>query len=257
MSPINWKSCFVGALVATAVSLPLAGSTQALEQVLSAQERRTRLAQESQERIDSQVKDTRKLSDQFKAALKEIEGLKVYNTLLGLQVENQNAKMGDLRDSIDQVEVINRQIVPIMTQMIDGLKVFVALDVPFLPEERENRVAFLEELMERDDVTVAEKFRKVTEAYQIENDYGRTIESYKSSLTIDGATREVDMLRIGRVAFLYQSQDGKISGAWDQQAREWVDGGDHKNQIKFGLRIATKQIAPDLVLLPVSAPEAG
>ena len=68
MSPINWKSCFVGALVATAVSLPLAGSTQALEQVLSAQERRTRLAQESQERIDSQVKDTRKLSDQFKAA---------------------------------------------------------------------------------------------------------------------------------------------------------------------------------------------
>lgn len=257
MSPINWKSCFVAALVAMAVSLPLVGSTQALEQVLSAQERRTRLAQESQERIDGVVKKTRSLSDQYKAALKEIEGLKVYNTLLGLQVDNQNAKMQDLRDSIDQVEVINRQIVPIMTQMIEGLKQFVALDVPFLPDERQERVAFLEELMARDDVTVAEKFRKVTEAYQIENDYGRTIESYKYSLSIDGATREVDMLRIGRVALLYQSQDGQISGAWDQQNRTWVDGGDHKSQIKFGLKIATKQIAPDLVLLPVNAPEAG
>lgn len=257
MSPINWKTCFVAVSVAVAISLPLVGSTQALEQVLSAQERRIRLAQESQQEIDAEVKDTRRLADQYKAALKEIEGLKVYNTLLSLQVENQNAKMADLRESIDQVEVINRQIVPIMTQMIEGLKQFVELDVPFLLAERQDRVARLEELMERDDVTVAEKFRKVTEAYQIENDYGRTIESYPDTLTIDGATRQVDMLRIGRVALLYQSQDGQISGAWDQQNRQWQDGSDHASQIKFGLRIATKQIAPDLVLLPVSAPEAG
>ena len=257
MSPINWKTCFVATLVALAFSLPLVGSTQALEQVLSAQERRIRIAQESQERIDGVVKKTRSLADQYKAALKEIEGLKVYNTLLSLQVENQRSKMTDLRESVDQVEVINRQIVPIMTQMIEGLKQFVGLDVPFLLDERQERVAFLEDLMERDDVTVAEKFRKVTEAYQIENDYGRTIESYKDTLTIDGATREVDMLRIGRVTLLYQSQDGRISGAWDQQNRQWQDGSDHKNQITFGLRIATKQVAPDLILLPVSAPEAG
>ena len=258
MSPINWKTCFVATLVALAFSLPLVGSTQALEQVLSAQERRIRIAQESQERIDGVVKKTRSLADQYKAALKEIEGLKVYNTLLSLQVENQRSKMTDLRESVDQVEVINRQIVPIMTQMIEGLKQFVGLDVPFLLDERQERVAFLEELMERDDVTVAEKFRKVTEAYQIENDYGRTIESYKDTVTDEGgATREVDMLRIGRIALLYQTQDGRISKAWDSQIGDWADASDHQNQVKFGLRIATKQIAPDLVLLPVSAPEAG
>jgi hypothetical protein len=258
MSPTNWKFWLVAILAAPAILLPLSGSSQALEQILNAQQNRTRLAQESQETIDQVVKKTRGLEDRFKATLKEIEGLKVYNTLLGLQVANQKDKIEDLRISIDQVEVINRQIVPIMTQMIEGLDQFVELDVPFLKEKRQERVARLQELMERDDVSVAEKFRKVTEAYQIENDYGSTIESYKDTLVIDGATRELDFLRVGRIALLYQSPDGKLSGAWDQQNRQWqVLGNEYKNQIKFGLQIAKKQVAPDLVLLPVDAAEAG
>ena len=258
MSPTNWKSWFVAVVAATAVALPLAGTSQTLDQILQKQQGRTKLAQESQERIDGVVRQTRSLEDQYKATLKEIEGLKVYNTLLSLQVDNQMLKMQDLRTSIDQVEVINRQIVPIMTQMIDGIDQFVELDVPFLKEERVERVAKLKELMERDDITVAEKFRKVTEAYQIENDYGSTIEAYKATLEIDGATREVEFLRVGRVALLYQSPDGKVSGAWDQGSRQWQAlGSDYKNQIRQGLKIANKQIAPELVLLPIKAPEAG
>jgi len=258
MSPCNWRSWIVAMSVAAAVFLPLTGSAQSLDQILKAQQGRTRIAQESQERIDAVVKQTRSLEDQYKAALKEIDGLKVYNTLLGLQVDNQNMKMQDLRDSIDQVEVINRQIVPIMMQMIEGLELFVDLDIPFLLDERQERIAKLNELMENSNVTVAEKFRKVTEAYQIENDYGSTIEAYKDTVSIDGGTREVDFLRVGRIALIYQSQDSEVSGAWDQSARQYqaLDG-KSKSQIRFALQIATKQKAPDLVLLPVQAPEAN
>lgn len=258
MSPNNGKLWVVAVCAATVVSISLPGSAQTLDQVLKGQQARTRLAQESQQRIDAVAQKTRSLEEQYKAALKEIEGLKVYNTLLGLQVDTQSARIKDLHISIDQVEVINRQIVPIMTEMIEGLDQFVDLDVPFLLEQRRERVARLHELMERDDVTVAEKFRKVTEAYQIENDYGSTIESYPGPLTIDGGTRQVDFLRIGRVSLMYQSQDGKLSGAWDQKSRQWQElGNEYKNQIKFGLKIAKKQVAPDLVLIPVDAPEAG
>ncbi len=261
MSPFNWRSWIVAVSAAGAVILPLAGFGQSLDQILNAQHGRTRLAQESQGRIDGVVKQTRSLEDQYKAANKEIDGLKVYNTLLGLQVDNQLSKIRDLRNSIDQVEVINRQIVPIMTQMIDGIDQFVDLDVPFLLDERQGRVAKLKELMERDDVTVAETLRKVTEAYQIENDYGRTIEAYKDTVSIDGGTREVDFLRVGRIALIYQSQDGRVSGAWDPSVGErgdWVElGNESKNQIKFALQIATKQKAPDLVVLPIPAPEAS
>ena len=109
----------------------------------------------------------------------------------------------------------------------------------------------------RQDVTVAEKFRKVTEAYQIENDYGRTIETYKDTLEVDGAFLELDFLRIGRISLMYQSVDGKVSGVWNQETQSWEDASDQRNQIKLGLSIAKKQVPPDLVILPVDSPEAA
>ncbi|GIT62331.1 MAG: hypothetical protein Ct9H300mP20_21580 [Gammaproteobacteria bacterium] len=138
-----------------------------------------------QQRIDKVVEQTRKMEDRYRAALKEIDGLKIYNQLLELQIENQARVKIDLEQSILVASQINRKIVPVMTQMIDSLDQFVQLDVPFLMKKRTERVDFLKELMQREDVTVAEKFRKVTEAYQIENDYGKTIETYKDTLEVE------------------------------------------------------------------------
>ena len=229
---------------------------ETLSQVLNGQTERTLLAQESQQRIDKVVEQTRKMEDRYRAALKEIDGLKIYNQLLELQIENQARVKVDLEQSILVASQINRNIVPVLVGMIDALNQFVQMDVPFLMEERTNRVNSLDELMQREDVTVAEKFRKVTEAYQIENDYGKTIETYKDTLEVDGKTLELDFLRIGRVSFLYQSVDGAVSGVWDQKTRSWVDADDNRNGIKAGLKIAKKQVAPDLVILPVDSAEA-
>lgn len=257
MSSTKWTSRLVAFSASIALIAPVVGSAQSLDDVINAEKRRTKLAQESQQRIDAVVDDTRKKEDQYKRLLKEIEGLQVYNTLLQRQIDGQALKKNELEDSINQVEVINRQIVPSMTRMIAGLKEFVELDVPFLIDERRDRVGKLDDLMAQPDVNVAEKFRKVTEAYQIENDYGRTIEAYSGTLDIGGESRMVDFLRVGRVALMYQTQDGALSGVWDQSARRWEEADAYKNQIRAGLKIANKQVAPDLLLLPVPAPEAG
>jgi hypothetical protein len=257
MSSTKWTSWLLAISATCAMIAPLAGSAQTLDQVLQAEDKRTKLAQESQQRIDAVVSDTRKKEDQYKRLLKEIEGLKIYNTLLERQIAAQQRKMVQINESIDEVGFISRQIVPSMTRMIDSLKIFVEIDVPFLEEERTERVANLELLMADPDVNEAEKFRKVTEAYQIENDYGRTIESYSGMLQIGEENRNVDFLRIGRIAFMYQTQDGKMSGVWDQEARRWEEADSFKNEIRRGLKIANKQVAPDLILIPVATPEAG
>jgi hypothetical protein len=209
------------AVLATAV-VTLSGSVfaQSVDQVLQAELRRLNLAQQSQERINNIVEGTRSLEDQYRAINKEIDGLKVYNRLMVAQTEGQKAVLEDISLSMDQVDVINRQIFPLMERMIDGLEQSVALDIPFLMEERTDRVQNLKDIMERSDVSVAEKFRKVMEAFQIEMDYGSTIEPYKQSLTLeDGTTRDYNMLRIGRI--------GLSVGAGQQRAQRGPQGPAH------------------------------
>jgi hypothetical protein len=200
-------------------------------------------ARRSQANIDRVVDETREIERRYRAITKEVDGLEVYNALLQKQIDSQGQEIADLNRSIDQVSVIERQVTPLMMRMVESLEQFVELDVPFLLEERRKRVSFLAALLERSDVTVAEKFRRVLEAY-------------KGSLEVAGGSREVDFLRIGRTALLYQTVDGEIFGMWDKAAREWVPlPAEYRNQIKNGIKIARKQVAPDLLLLPVAAPE--
>jgi hypothetical protein len=141
-----------------------------------------------------------------------------------------------------------------MLRMIDAIETFVALDLPFLIEERTERIAELRKLMTRADVTDAEKYRQIMEAYQIENEYGRTIESYRGVVELGGRETTVDFLRFGRIALVYQSLDQADSGVWNQETRSWdpLDSS-YRSAIRQGLRIARKQAAPDLIRLPLPA----
>jgi hypothetical protein len=229
-------------------------SAQNVDQIISAEGNRIEQGQESQDSIDVVVDATSGIIEQYRAVTKEVDGLVVYNTLLQRQIDDQNETLRQMRESIDNVQFVERQILPLLTRMITGLEQFVSLDVPFLVEERSSRVTNLTEVLERADVSAAEKFRVVMEAWQIENDYGRTIEAYTDN--VDG--REVDVLRIGRVALLYQTPDGQTSGSWDKDLNQWVevDNG-FRTAIRNGIRLARNQIGPDLLLLPIAAPKEG
>lgn len=227
---------------------------QAVDQVLKSEDHRLQLAQESQERINKIVDAKRSLEDDYRAINKEIDGLKVYNRLMTAQVGGQEAQLEDIALSMDQVDVINRQIFPMMERMIDGLEQSIKLDVPFLMDERTKRIDDLKAIMERSDVSVAEKFRKVLEAYQIENDYGTSGEYYTQTLTLDGTPRSYNMLRIGRIGLYFQSDDYKITGRWDNDKRQWVIDNSARNEVRKGLRMARQLIAPELVVVPVHAP---
>ena len=246
------------ALFATTV-IAASGSVfaQSVDQILQAEDRRLNLAQQSQERINNIVEGTRSLEDDYRAINKEIDGLKVYNRLMAAQTNGQAAVLEDIDLSMDQVDVINRQIFPLMERMIDGLEQSVALDVPFLMEERTKRVNTLKTTMERSDVSVAEKFRKVMEAYQIENEYGTSSETYTQSLTLEGITRSYNILRVGRIGLYFQSDDAKITGRWDNVDRQWVMDDSSRSEIRKGIRIAKQLIAPELIVIPVAAPTEG
>ncbi|MEM1410768.1 MAG: DUF3450 domain-containing protein [Pseudomonadota bacterium] len=259
MSKVRLQKALPGFAVLTAAVLAgLSGVAGAAttQELIDAGEARAAAAQADQRRIEQVADQIDQLTADYETEAKVVDGLVVYNSLLQRQIDNQEAEMAAIADSIQNVELIERQITPLMTRMLDSLETFVELDTPFLLDERRDRIVRLRTMMDRSDVSPSEKLRQILEAYSIENDYGRTIEAYKGSLEVDGRALEVDFLRIGRVSLTYQSVGGGVTGAWDSTAGDYVQLPPevYKTQVAEGLRVARKQIAPDLIIAPVAAP---
>lgn len=213
---------------------------------------------QSQNKIDGLSDKTRKMLEQYRSANHQTETLTTYNSHLKDLLASQEQEKTSLEQQLKDIETTQREIVPLILRMLDSLEQFIALDLPFLPEERNQRLSSLKQMIVRADVTNAEKFRRILEAYQVENDYGNTIEAYRADLTLNSVTSSVDFLRLGRVALYYQRFDGSESGYWNKEQKQWqVLSTDHRNAIRNGLRIARKETAPDLLALPIPTAEAG
>ncbi len=213
---------------------------------------------QSQKKIDSLSDKTQTMLEQYRTTTHQIDTLVTYNKHLQDLLTSQKAEKVSLNHQLNEIENTQREIVPLILRMLDSLEKFVSLDLPFLPEERKKRLDKLKTMIVRADVTNAEKFRRILEAYQVENDYGNTIEAYRSDLTLNGVTSSVDFLRLGRVALYYQHFDGSETGYWDKEQNKWqVLSTDYKNAIRKGLRVARKETAPNMLSLPIPSAEAG
>jgi len=227
----------------------------ALTRSISTSVENNRQEADVQKRIDALSDKTRALLEEYHVVSRELESLSVYNDHLARLVQSQENEKASIRKQMKDMELTQREIVPLMLRMVEQIEAFIDLDQPFLPEERRMRVAHLRELMDRADISVGEKYRRVLEAYQIEMEYGRTIEAYRGELDSNGQTRTVDFLRVGRVGLYYQTLDRRESGYWDASAKAWQAlPTRYTLPIRTGLRIARKQAAPDLLRLPVAAP---
>jgi hypothetical protein len=230
----------------------------ALENVVEKRTQGNQAAETAQKRIDVIADETDAVLARYRTTWKQIQSTDIYNDQMYGLIRSQEEELASLADQLDRVELVGRSVTPLMLRMTDAIEKFVALDVPFLIDERTKRIEGLRSLATRADVTVPEKFRQIMEAYQIENEYGRTIEAYRATLDLDGKETTVDFLRFGRIALVYQSLDESQSGVWNQQTRTWdVLDSSYRSSIRQGLRIARKQSAPDLVTLPLPAPKAA
>ncbi|HIN13076.1 MAG TPA: DUF3450 domain-containing protein [Gammaproteobacteria bacterium] len=209
--------------------------------------------------IVSNLSDERQnLLGQYRLVLQQIDRLIAYNDYVERLIVDQEAQITDIGKQLDQFALIERGIVPLMLDSIEILDKFIDLDVPFLLEERKARVARLRTIMNLSDVTVSEKYRQIMDAYQIETTYGRDIEAYTGLLEIDGESRQVDFLRIGRTSLTYQTPDQEETGFWNKQAGQWEKlPNKYQSYVTQGLRVARKQVTPNLLELPIEAPGEG
>ena len=232
-----------------------AGDLQkAIEMIMQANKK----AAASQKRIDKMDEDSAELLAQYRTVLQQIESVRAYNQQVEKLLASQREEIRALENQIENATAVGREITPLMLRMVDALSNFVELDVPFLIEERRNRVQKLKEMMDRADVADSEKFRRILEAYMVEVDFGRNIEAYEGTIPKDQGELTVNFLRVGRVALVYLTLDESEAGVWNREKKSWeVLPTEYRSSIKKGIRIARKYTSSDLIRLPISAPEVA
>ena len=225
------------------------------EKAINLQSDIDREASLSQEKINDYDDEANAAAKSYAAALQRAESLTIYNGQLRRLIESQQKEIRSIKRQTEEIESIETGALPLMLEMTETLNQLIEGDIPFLTQERRDRVENLKRLIDRADVTAGEKYRRIMEAYLIEADYGRTIESYRGELDMGGTPRTVDFLRVGRIGLYYQTLDSEETGNWDKANRQWeVLEDEYRRSVRDGLRIARKQSPPTLLRLPVDTP---
>lgn len=195
---------------------------------------------------------------QFARELKLVEGLKVYNKQLEDQLKAQGVAKREIIRSIGSAKDLEPQVAPLLGKMLGALEAFVKADLPFNKEERMASIFKLKDLMTNPEATTSSRFRSIMDIYTVEMEYGNNYEAYKEVQKVDGSDIEVDMLRIGRVALYYQTPDQKKSAMWDVANKTWKELPASTNRnIRKAIKVAAKTTAPELLSLPLTAPEGA
>lgn len=229
-----------------------------LDAALEESQRLAAEAKASQVRIEQLDDATRQMLNDYRHALQQAEALKAYNKQLVELTAAQRKELESFKRQLDSIERTQEAVAPQMVKMVEVLGEFISADLPFLPEERADRLAMLQDLLSRADVSLAEKYRRILEAYQIESDYGRTLEAWRGELPVEGSSRSVEFLRLGRVMLYYQTLDAHESGWWNPQANRWeVLDSSARRPLTQAIAIARQQQAPDYLVLPVKTLAKG
>jgi len=253
--PIKLKTMFTslaGAVLVVGSASSLAGP---LETSIAIEQEMNKASQATQKTVDNLADQTLDMAQTYQLTLQSIDSIKRYNKSIEGYISRQEAEMDSIQTQMDGIDATERAVIPMMEDMIETLDQFVSMDIPFLSKERSDRVKFLREMMLRADVSNSEKYRKILEAYQVENDYGTSVSAYEG--TLEGEDKTVDFLRIGRVALVWQSRDEQSRAYWDSASRSWVPLGDeYRKSIREGIQMARGQANLDLINLPIQAASA-
>jgi len=221
--------------------------------------------QKSMEKAIRQSAEAQHEADQWaldrESLMADIRDLKMRQAWLTYQeekyqtyVQKQASAIQDLKEKIREAEVIRFQLEPFLDDVLERLQTFVASDLPFLPEERQNRIQFLKDSLEDYHLSLSEKLRRVLEALQVEAEYGRTVEAREVTLTIDGRATRVMLLRLGRLGLYYHSLDDTMAGRWNRGSGAWEPlPASLARPLRYAREMAERKRAVELLNLPLEA----
>ena len=239
-------------VIAAALIAGLAIPAQAqLRQALDVGEQATRRAEQVQNQINQLDDERTDMVREYRTLLQRRDAADLYAKQQELVVASQREEITSLTEQLGSIDDITAQTVPMLLSMVDDLQAFVAADLPFKSVERSARMDALDGIMAQPDVTPAEQYRLIMEAYQAEMEYGRTISTWQEEIDIDGNPTTVDMFLYGRVALVYLTPNGKAAtynratGSWEALPGKYVA------DIQKAIRVAQAKAQQEVLFAPI------
>ena len=243
------------ALTAVAMGLAAAPAPSKVQQAVSNQEQVDKNAAASQKKIDTVTGNTQEMLNSYLSVTQQTDELRSYDDQLGQIVQAQTDQLASLNQQVSQVGGVRDSLLPLMLQMADSLSQFIKLDLPYRQDDRLAKVAQLKATISNGSVSVTDKFQKLVQAYNDEIAAGRTVEAFRGQVSENGKSLTVNFLRVGHVLLAYQTLDKSETGYWDKQGRKWQVDNNYKSAVADAIAVANKEAAPNLMELPVAAPE--
>ena len=251
MKNVLYPAC--NALIAGLCLVGLPASAQTLSQAINEGEQATRRAEQVQVQIN-QLDDQRSdLVREYRTMLQELTSAELYVLQQEQVVASQQEELASTNDQLGRIDEIKAQMNPMMYEMVEDLKTFVAADLPFKTGIRQERLDMLDTAMTSADVTPAERYRLIVEAYQAEMQYGNTIDTFEGNITNDaGEAIAVQMFQYGRVALVYLNPANGEVARWDRGTGAWeVLPSSYRRPIQDAIRIAEGTKQQDILDAPV------
>jgi hypothetical protein len=139
--------------------------------------------------------------------------------------------------------------------MFTALEDFVAQDLEFRMDERTERLDRIREALGDAQVSPAERYRVLLNAYEIEASYGRSLTAYEEEVEVDGVPQPARVLQIGRVALIRE-----VDGALEIRTKdnpEWRPvPGSMAADVDRAFRIANEVTTPEVFVAPLPGPDA-
>jgi len=191
----------------------------------------------------------------------EIRDLQTRLTWLEYQKGKHKIYVKGLQDNIAELETkklearkLRENLEPYLDEVVKRLEAFIATDMPFLEQERQQRLSFLYNTLNDYQLDLGEKLRRVFESLGVEATYGKMVTASDETLNIDGDDTEVTIFRLGRMAMYYQSMDKVKIGKWNMETKKWEPmSKDFARQIRHAVEMANRERTVQLIQLPVGA----
>ena len=255
---LTWKETMSNFSIAK--RLLLAGVTVAafaspayaqLDSAMSAAKASTAASAASQERVAQLDDEADQMVREFRAVLQQKDNIALFVDQQDIYLQSQRSEIDSLNKQLGTVESIKQGMVPMMLKMTAAIEDSIKADVPFLMDERLARVDRVKAVLSDPDVSPAEQYRQVLNAFKVEVSYGQGLDSYEGAHPTKPGN-VVNFLRFGRVALVYMTKDESEIARYNMDTKSWdsLDTG-RAIELRQAIRIANGEAAPDLVMAPV------